>query len=105
VLPNHRHAIGTHFTSPLKVFEYLAAGCPVVASDLPSLREVLDESVARFAPPESPRSLAVAAENLLKDEPLFKRMSEAARRKAEEYTWQRRAERIGEFVSKLPFKV
>lgn len=101
VLPNRRHAIGTRFTSPLKLFEYLAAGCPVVASDLPSLREVLDEGVASFAPPDSPRSLAVAAEKLLKDELLMNQMSQAARRKAEEYTWAKRAERIEKFVEGL----
>lgn len=101
VLPNRRHAISTRFTSPLKMFEYLAAGCPVVASDLPSLREVLDESVARFAPPDSPRSLAVAAEALLKDEPLMSRMAQAARRKAEDFTWAKRAERIEKFVEPL----
>lgn len=101
VVPNHHHPISTHFTSPLKVFEYLAAGRPVVASDLPSLREVLDTSVARFAPPGSPRSLAVAAESLLKDEAELERMSHHARKKAEEYTWHKRAERIEEFVMKV----
>lgn len=105
VVPNHTHAIGTRFTSPLKLFEYLAAGRPVAASDLPSLREVLDESVAAFAPPESPRSLAVAIGRLLKDEKALTKMSEAARKKAENYSWHRRAERIEAFISKTLFKV
>jgi glycosyltransferase involved in cell wall biosynthesis len=101
VVPNHAHAISSRFTSPLKVFECLAAGRPVVASDLPSLREVLDESVARFAPPGSPRSLAAAADRLLKDEALLKKMSEAAKKRAENYTWHKRAERIEIFVQSL----
>jgi len=101
VVPNLAHAIGTRFTSPLKVFECLAAGRPVVASDLPSLREVLDDSVAVFAPPGSPRSLAAAADRLLKDKLLLQKMSEAAKKRAENYTWHKRAERIEEFVSKL----
>ena len=41
VLPNPASAISTHFTSPLKLFEYMAAGRAIVASDLPAIREVL----------------------------------------------------------------
>ncbi|MBV9463689.1 MAG: glycosyltransferase [Verrucomicrobiae bacterium] len=98
VVPNHPHAISTDFTSPLKVFEYLAAGLPVLASDLPSLREVLDERVAVMFPAASPRSLAVAAEQLLSDEPGLARMSESARDRAQEFTWEKRAERIARFL-------
>ena len=41
VLPNPASAISSAFTSPLKLFEYMAAGRPIVATDLPSMREVL----------------------------------------------------------------
>lgn len=40
--------------SPLKMFEYLAMGRIILSSDLPVLREVLDESVAELLPPDSP---------------------------------------------------
>jgi glycosyltransferase involved in cell wall biosynthesis len=102
VAPNLEHAIGTAFTSPLKIFEYLAAGKPVLASDLPSLHEVLDKDVARFFAPRSPRSLAVAAEKLLCDDAEMARMSRAAKELAAHHTWSRRAERITEFVADLP---
>ena len=44
VVPNRAAPrISSHYTSPLKVFEALASGLPLVVSDLPSLRDVLDE--------------------------------------------------------------
>ena len=49
VLPNSgKQLISSTFTSPLKLFEYLAAGRAIVASDLPSLREILTEATCFF---------------------------------------------------------
>ena len=55
-LPNPSSAISREFTSPLKLFEYMASGRPIVASDLPSLREVLaDGRNALLVEPATPR--------------------------------------------------
>ena len=44
--------------SPLKVFEYMAAGKPILASDIPALREILrDGETALLLPPGEPQSL------------------------------------------------
>jgi len=81
--------------SPLKMFEYLAAGRPIVASDLPALREVLrHESNALLAKPGSAASLREQIERLLADESLARRLGQQARLDAEAYSWERRAERI-----------
>ena len=45
VLPNPASAISTRFTSPLKLFEYMAARRPIVATSLPAIREVLRDEV------------------------------------------------------------
>ena len=72
--------IAREHTSPLKMFEYMAAGVPIVASDLPSLREVLrHEHNALLVPPDDNAALAAAIERLLGDHELAARLARTAR--------------------------
>jgi glycosyltransferase involved in cell wall biosynthesis len=93
VLPNPASAISTRYTSPLKLFEYMAAGRPIVASDLPSIREVLRDGVnAMLVPPGDPGALASAIDRLLTDPGLAARLARAALDDVPKYSWDRRAE-------------
>ena len=88
------------FTSPLKLFEYLAAGVPIVAADLPSTREVLADGVnALLVPPDSPEELARGIQRLLEDRDLADRLARKAREDASFFTWERRAERLLAFFT------
>ncbi len=87
-------AISARYTSPLKVFEAMAAGLPLVVSDLPSLREILDETQARFTPPGDHAALAAAIGVLLADRPLRSALSAAMSAAAPRHTWDARAKRI-----------
>lgn len=61
VLPNKKgNPIPEKYTSPLKLFEYLASGAAIVASDLPSIREVVSESEVTFFEAGDVESLAEA---------------------------------------------
>jgi glycosyltransferase involved in cell wall biosynthesis len=94
-LPNPASAISTRFTSPLKLFEYMAAGRPIVASDLPSIREILEHEVnALLVTPGDAAALAGAIERLLAEPALASRLARAALERAPEYSWDRRAERL-----------
>jgi len=95
VLPNPASAISTRFTSPLKLFEYMAAGRAIVASDLPSIREVLDDGkTALLVEPGSAAAIAMALRALAADRVLAERLARAAFHEAAGYTWSRRAERL-----------
>lgn len=94
-LPNPASAISTRFTSPLKLFEYMAAGRPIVASDLPSIREVLEHEVhALLVAPGDAAAMARAIARLLADPALASRLAHAALERVPEYSWDRRAERL-----------
>lgn len=82
------------FTSPIKIFEYLGAGKPIIASDLPSIREILSDKTARFVPPGDAQELAHAIQELKEQPEIRTALSSAAKKLALEYTWRRRAERI-----------
>ena len=94
-----RQVIAREHTSPLKLFEYMAAERPIVASDLPSLREVLhNERNALLVAPDDPRALATAVTRLLTDTALAVRLAQAARLEVESRTWRQRAAAIREFL-------
>jgi glycosyltransferase involved in cell wall biosynthesis len=95
VLPNLATAISTHFTSPLKVFEYMAAGRAIVASDLPAIREVLEhERNALLVPAGDGAALADALRRLIDDPALAARLARTASADVEAFGWDQRAERL-----------
>ena len=95
VLPNTHSAISDRYTSPLKLFEYLTRARAIVASDLPSIREVLThEHTALLVPADDSQALASALTRLSTDRPLRDRLGAAARALATDYSWHRRAERL-----------
>lgn len=95
VLPNTATRISSAYTSPLKLFEYMAAGKPIVAADLPSVREILraDES-AVLAAPGDPDAFAAAIRRVVDDRALAAKLAARALEDVQDYTWDRRAERI-----------
>ncbi|MCW5875364.1 MAG: glycosyltransferase [Anaerolineales bacterium] len=82
------------FTSPMKLFEYLAAGRPLLASDLPVLREVLDEGNALLLPSGDQAAWLAALRGLQADPGRRASLAAAARAAVGEYTWEKRARRL-----------
>lgn len=81
--------------SPLKVFEYMAAGKAIVASDLPALREILEHNVTALIIPPNDLNAWDEAIRSLRDDRLRERLGLAAKAKFEEaYTWRERARRV-----------
>jgi glycosyltransferase involved in cell wall biosynthesis len=93
VLPN-RAEPNSLWSSPLKLFEYMAAGCAVVAADLPSVREALAHDEAIWVPPGDPRALADGIRRLADDSALAQQLGTRVRERARAFTWEARAARL-----------
>ncbi len=87
--PNTEHY--AHFMSPLKLFEYMASGVPIIASDLPSVREILDDDSALLIHPDI-QSLVSSIFNLLRT--VGSNYAQQAKNKVLVYTWSNRAKKI-----------
>lgn len=99
ILPNTGTSeISARLTSPLKLFTYMASGVPVVASDLPSIREVVDETSVFFVPADDPNALAEGIMRALENIGEARQRAAAARALILGYTWEKRAERILVFL-------
>lgn len=85
----------TAWMSPLKLYEYLAAGRPIVSSDLPALRRVLTNGEnALLTPPDEVAGLHQALQRLLAEAGLAQQLAQAARASAQSHTWVARAKMI-----------
>ena len=90
----------TYYTSPLKLFEYMASDRPIVASRLPVLQEILtDEKNVLFYTADDPVALADTLKRLISNTQLASSISNQAYRDLQHYTWTRRAERILQYMS------
>ena len=100
VLPN-RAEPDSAFTSPIKLFEYMAAGCAIIASDLPSVREILADDEAAWVPPGEATALAGAIRSLAADPARAQAMGARARARAARYSWSARGERLAGLLRAL----
>ena len=88
---------------PVKLFEYMAAGLPVVASDFPLWRSFVDEArCGLLVDPLDPAAVAAAVEQLLRDPEEAQAMGRRGRRAVEErWNWDREAEKIDGLYRRL----
>jgi glycosyltransferase involved in cell wall biosynthesis len=100
VVPNRsKPLISARYTSPLKVFEAMAVGLPLVASDLPSMRELLHHGEdAWLVAPDDPSALAQGIRTLAADPELRSKLGRALAARAPEHTWDARAKRLSIWI-------
>lgn len=92
----------TPWASPLKLFEYMAAGRAIVAPDQPNLREVLTHEVdALLFAPDDQAGMAAAVVRLARDKALRAALGHAARARVvtAPYSWDGNAQRVAELAS------
>ena len=99
VVPNTgKNEISTKFTSPLKLIAHLSSNRPIVASDLPSIREIVGNDAALLVPADDPHALAEGITKVVDDAVLGERLVSRARERSVRYTWPVRAEAIDKIL-------
>lgn len=88
-----------YHTSPLKIFEYMAAGRPIITTDFPTLRDILDDSSAILVKTGDVAGYAAAATIIAENSTLAQSLVTAAQEKVKENTWKKRAEKITQFIA------
>jgi glycosyltransferase involved in cell wall biosynthesis len=101
LMPNTSKSSGhsIEYASPMKVFDYLASGKPIIASDFPVLREIFThEHNAFLVPADSDRELARGLQWVLDNPGPAGKMAAQARIDAMNYSWEKRARDYLSFV-------
>lgn len=99
VLPNSgKEDVSRLYTSPLKMFEYMASGKPIIASDLPSIREVLTEETVFFTQPDDVSGLTTIINEVINNMPEAEKRAQLALQEVVKYSWSVRADNILHFV-------
>lgn len=101
VIPNSaKQDISRLYTSPMKLFEYMASGVPIVASNIPSLNEILNQSSVYFFKPDDQKNLTEVITNVLYNYSEAIKKGLLAQKVVQKYSWQLRAQNISDFMSK-----
>jgi glycosyltransferase involved in cell wall biosynthesis len=100
VLPNSVKDKMNLYTSPIKLFEYMASKRPIVASNISAIKEILNHNENAFLfESDNPKDLALKIKNAINYD--CKKMVDNAYIQATKYTWNNRAETIASFICKL----
>ena len=83
------------------MFEYMAAEKPIIATQLPSITEVLDDTSAYLVPPGDIDALASAIEQVIAYPEEAKKRAHVAAQKSTAFTWESRAKNIIAFLSSV----
>jgi glycosyltransferase involved in cell wall biosynthesis len=86
--------------SPMKLYEYMAAGRVIFSSDLPALRVMLDENNSILLPPDDAGAWAEALAKIRRNPDRRKRLAARARADVRSCTWRNRVKQILDFASR-----
>jgi glycosyltransferase involved in cell wall biosynthesis len=88
-----------HYSYPIKVFEYMALGKPIVATRMQGTSEILEDGrTGLLVPPDDSKALANAIQTLARDQQLRQKLSANASESVKKYDWEQINDRIFERI-------
>ena len=97
--PDSKHPYFVRDTSPLKLFEYLASGQPILCADIPPVRDIVTKDSVRFFHPGSVSSLIGGIREMVEHPKESKERAKNGAKIVKNHTWEKRMERI---IQELP---
>lgn len=95
VIPYQGICLNNYYCTPNKLFEFVAAGLPILASDLPELRRLVeDQQIGRVADLSTPAAIATAIADFFADEQRLLRWRDNLLEVRRELSWEREGERL-----------
>ncbi|WP_160016645.1 glycosyltransferase family 4 protein [Pseudomonas sp. Irchel 3H9] len=95
IIPYQAICLNNYYCTPNKLFEFIAAGLPVLASDLPELRRLVDgNQIGCVGDLGTPKAMATMIEAFFNDDQRLQRWREQLVEVRTELSWQREGERL-----------
>jgi len=93
-----KSAVSKKYTSPMKMFEYMASKRPIVASNLDSFKEILNDKNSILVESDNEKALASGINKVLNNKNLAENISSQAYLDVQKYSWDNRAKKILDFI-------
>ena len=101
-----RTSLNNYYATPNKLYEYISAGVPVVSSDFPALKEVVEGyGLGCTFDPEEPESIAAAINWVLADEQRYDTMKKNALEAAKIFNWETESKKLLEIYRRLSYRI
>jgi len=95
IAPIENVCLSYYYCSPNKVFEYILAGLPVVASNFPELKRIVEGyNLGKTFNPEDPKDIAAAINDVLSDKARYEEMRKNALEAAKVFNWENESKKL-----------
>jgi glycosyltransferase involved in cell wall biosynthesis len=94
--------INYKFSLPNKIFDYIHAGIPVLASDLPEISKIINEyKIGKICPDHNPKTIANCIDEMIKSEEKMKEWEANTTIAAKDFNWDKEKEKLLAIFKKI----
>ncbi|HID94310.1 MAG TPA: glycosyltransferase [bacterium (Candidatus Stahlbacteria)] len=96
-----KNSLNNFYATPNKLFEYIMAGIPIIGSNFPEMRNIIEgEGIGLTVNPDNPMEIASSINKLIEDESLYNKMQKNLEQARQKYNWEREEKKLIELYRK-----